>query len=103
VAMLFDLAGRQNSRQRNAAPRVLDNVRISGTTPSRSHATQGSGAPQPGLRFVDDEEHAPLPALLAQGSHVAFGEFDQPAGTQDGLGDESPRLPDDWRSSRSKP
>ena len=58
------------------APSVLDRVRMSGTTPSRWNAYQVAGAAQPGLRLVEDQQHAALAALVAQRGEVARRRLD---------------------------
>ena len=53
------------------APSVLDSVRMSGTTPSRSKRVPVAGAAQAGLRLVEDQQHPARVAVVAQRGEVA--------------------------------
>ena len=69
--------------------RVLDSVRMSGTTPSRSNANIVARAAEPGLRLVEDQQHPARLAVRLQGGEVAQREVDDAAAArEDRLGDE---------------
>ncbi len=70
---------------------------MSGVTPRPSKAKLRPGAPEGGLRLVEDQQHAARVAELAQPREIAVRRNDDAAGAQDGLDDGGGRRADRLR------
>ena len=87
VGRLRNLVGRHDCCQRQPRAKRLrqdQDIRHHPVTLERAHR---AGASHPGLRFVEDQQHAAFGAFLLQGGKIPFWQFDNAAAAQDRLGD----------------
>ena len=85
VGPLLDLGAGQHGGQRQAGAEGLGQGEDVGDDAVALERVPVAGAAQPGLRLVEDQQHAALGALVPQRGQVARREVDDAAGAEDRL------------------
>ena len=84
-ARCLDLGAGEHRGQRQPGAEGLGERQDVGHNPVALEGVPVAGAAQPGLRLVEDQQHAALVALVPQRGEVAGRQVDDPAGAEDRL------------------
>ncbi|MPL79182.1 HTH-type transcriptional regulator HdfR [bioreactor metagenome] len=85
---LLNLTAGQHRRQRQSRPQRLGQCQDVRRHAVALESEHGAGAPDAGLRLVEDQQHLALLAFALERGQITHRQFDDPARGQDRLGDE---------------